>query len=126
MAATPFPVNRLPEKPIPGRWALESNGRIEATSNCGRVSAPARGVCPKAAHISRVKATLLALTGKDQILGTLLYVSSEQINGQEADTRNDIFSFGLVLYEMLTGKRAFEGKSAASVIAAIRFAAVFG
>ncbi len=61
----------------------------------------------------------MTLTGKGEILGTLLYMSPEQINGQEADGRSDIFSFGLVLYEMLTGKRAFEGKSQASVIAAI-------
>jgi serine/threonine protein kinase len=51
----------------------------------------------------------MALTGKGEILGTLLYMSPEQVNGQEADARSDIFSFGLVLYEMLTGKRAFEG-----------------
>jgi Tol biopolymer transport system component/predicted Ser/Thr protein kinase len=61
----------------------------------------------------------MALTGKGQILGTLLYMSPEQINGQEADARSDIFSFGLVLYEMLTGKRAFEGSTPASVMGAI-------
>src|SRR5262249_33156422 len=58
-------------------------------------------------------------TGKGQILGTLQYMSPEQLHGQEADPRSDLFSFGCVLYEMLTGKRAFEGHSAASVIAAI-------
>jgi dipeptidyl aminopeptidase/acylaminoacyl peptidase len=46
-------------------------------------------------------------------------MSPEQLQGQEADSRSDIFSFGCVLYEMLTGKRAFDGTSAASVIAAI-------
>jgi Tol biopolymer transport system component/predicted Ser/Thr protein kinase len=61
----------------------------------------------------------MALTGKGEILGTLFYMSPEQLNQQEADARSDIFSFGLVLYEMLTGKRAFDGKSQASVIAAI-------
>jgi eukaryotic-like serine/threonine-protein kinase len=61
----------------------------------------------------------MALTGKGQILGTLLYMSPEQVNGEEADPRSDIFSFGLVLYEMLTGKRVFDGKSQASVVAAI-------
>ena len=61
----------------------------------------------------------MALTGRGEILGTLLYMSPEQVNGEEADARSDIFSFGLVLYEMLTGKRAFDGNSQASVIAAI-------
>src|SRR5215510_8657442 len=59
------------------------------------------------------------LTGQGQILGTLHYMSPEQLQGQKADSRSDIFSFGLVLYEMLTGKRAFDGSSPASVIAAI-------
>jgi Tol biopolymer transport system component len=59
------------------------------------------------------------LTGKGQILGTLHYMSPEQLQGEKADSRSDIFSFGLVLYEMLTGKRAFDGSSPASVVAAI-------
>src|SRR5208337_2215014 len=61
----------------------------------------------------------MALTGKGEILGTFQYMSPEQVTGQDAGPRSDIFSFGLVLYEMLTGKRAFEGSSPASVIAAI-------
>ena len=60
-----------------------------------------------------------ALTSQGQILGTLQYMSPEQLQGKEADARSDIFAFGCVLYEMLSGKRAFEGSSAASVIAAI-------
>jgi predicted Ser/Thr protein kinase len=64
-----------------------------------------------------------ALTGKNEIVGTLFYMSPEQLQwqatGREIDGRSDIFSFGLVLYEMLTGKRAFDGASSASVIAAI-------
>lgn len=61
----------------------------------------------------------MTLTGRGQILGTLRYMSPEQLQGQEADGRSDIFSFGLVLYEMLTGKHAFEGSSPASLIAAM-------
>jgi serine/threonine protein kinase len=65
----------------------------------------------------------MAFTGKNEIVGTLYYMSPEQLeaqaNGHEVEARSDIFSFGLVLYEMLTGKRAFEGASPASVIAAI-------
>ena len=41
--------------------------------------------------------------------GTLQYMSPEQLNGKEADARSDIFAFGCVLYEMLSGKRAFSG-----------------
>jgi serine/threonine-protein kinase len=65
----------------------------------------------------------MALTGKNEIVGTLYYMSPEQLQsqatGQEIDARSDIFSFGLVLYEMLTGRRAFQGSSPATVIAAI-------
>lgn len=65
----------------------------------------------------------MALTGKNEIVGTLFYMSPEQLQwqatGREIDGRSDIFSFGLVLYEMLTGKRAFDGVSSVSVIAAI-------
>ena len=60
-----------------------------------------------------------ALTGDNQIVGTLQYMSPEQLQGKPVDGRSDLFSFGCVLYEMLSGKRAFEGESAASVIASI-------
>jgi serine/threonine protein kinase/Tfp pilus assembly protein PilF len=53
------------------------------------------------------------------ILGTVAYMSPEQAQGQLADTRSDIFSFGLVLYEMLSGRRAFSGDSASETIAAL-------
>jgi len=59
------------------------------------------------------------LTGAGTILGTMQYMSPEQLEGKEADTRSDIFAFGAILYEMSTGKRAFEGTSNATLIAAI-------
>ncbi len=61
----------------------------------------------------------MALTGKGEILGTLHYMSPEQVQGKDADTRSDIFSFGLVLYEMLSGRRAFRAENPASLVAAI-------
>ena len=61
----------------------------------------------------------MALTGKNEIVGTLQYMSPEQLKGQEADSRSDLFSFGCVLYEMLSGRRAFGGASAAATIGAI-------
>lgn len=59
------------------------------------------------------------LTARGTILGTLQYMSPEQVEGRDADHRSDLFSFGSILYEMTTGTRAFEGSSAASVMAAI-------
>ena len=53
------------------------------------------------------------------VLGTLGYMSPEQVRGQPADSRSDIFSFGTILYEMLSGKRAFQGDSAADTMSAI-------
>ena len=60
-----------------------------------------------------------ALTEEGQIVGTLQYMAPEQLQGRPADARSDLFAFGCVLYEMLTGKYAFDGASKASVIAAI-------
>jgi serine/threonine-protein kinase len=63
--------------------------------------------------------TTPALTKQGTILGTLQYMAPEQLEGAEADTRSDIFAFGAVLYEMVTGVKAFPGKTQASVIGAI-------
>jgi Tol biopolymer transport system component len=60
-----------------------------------------------------------SLTRHGTILGTVQYMTPEQLEGRDPDARADIFAFGAVLYEMLAGKKAFEGKSHASVIAAI-------
>ena len=59
------------------------------------------------------------LTAEGTIVGTFQYMAPEQVEAKEADERSDIFSFGAVLYEIATGKKAFEGKSQASLIAAI-------
>jgi len=60
-----------------------------------------------------------AITAQGTILGTLQYMAPEQVEGKEADARTDIFAFGVVVYEMATGKKAFEGKSQASLMAKI-------
>jgi len=59
------------------------------------------------------------LTAQGTILGTFQYMAPEQLEGEEADARTDLFAFGAVLYEMLTGRRAFTGKTQASLIGAI-------
>jgi eukaryotic-like serine/threonine-protein kinase len=58
-------------------------------------------------------------TAAGTILGTLPYMAPEQVEGRESDSRTDVFAFGAVLHEMVTGRRAFDGKSQASLVAAI-------
>jgi eukaryotic-like serine/threonine-protein kinase len=59
------------------------------------------------------------LTGHGVILGTLQYMAPEQLEGREASAQSDLFSFGAVLYEMVVGRRAFDGDSQAAVISSI-------
>src|ERR1017187_10451731 len=63
--------------------------------------------------------TATAGTEPGMVLGTLGYMSPEQVRGRSADARSDIFSFGAILYEMLAGQRAFKGDSAADTMSAI-------
>ena len=67
--------------------------------------------------VHRVQATTMTTEGS--ILGTVNYMSPEQAQGKRVDARSDIFSFGLVLYEMVTGQRAFDGDSQLSILATI-------
>src|SRR5262245_35456741 len=59
------------------------------------------------------------VTAEHTIVGTVAYMAPEQLQGSVADARSDLFAFGLVFYEMLTGRRAFAGDTTASVIASI-------
>jgi eukaryotic-like serine/threonine-protein kinase len=59
------------------------------------------------------------ITAQGTLVGTYPYMSPEQVEGREVDARSDIFALGALLYEMATGRRAFEGKTTASLIAAI-------
>ncbi len=70
-------------------------------------------------NLSALPTEQASLTAAGTILGTLQYMAPEQLEGKEADGRTDIFAFGAVVYEMATGKKAFEGQSQASLIAAI-------
>src|ERR1700686_1728461 len=71
------------------------------------------------AGLSMLPTTPPGLTAQGTILGTFQYMAPEQLEGQDADARTDIFAFGAVVYEMITGKKAFEGKSQASLISSI-------
>jgi eukaryotic-like serine/threonine-protein kinase len=66
--------------------------------------------------------TAPGLTAEGTILGTLQYMAPEQLEGRPADARTDIFACGAIVYEMLTGRKTFEGKSQASLIGAIMHA----
>ena len=74
---------------------------------------------PANAQMSQLPTMNEPLTAQGTIVGTLQYMAPEQLEGKDADARTDIFAFGVVVYEMATGKKAFEGKSQASLIAKI-------
>src|SRR5207247_8521645 len=59
------------------------------------------------------------VAGQGLMVGTLQYMAPEQLEGREADPRTDIFAFGLVLYEMIAGRRAFDAQSQAAIISNI-------
>ena len=76
-------------------------------------------VDPAASPLSQLPTAPHAITAQGAILGTLQCMAPEQLEGTEVDARTDIFAFGVLVYEMATGKKAFEGKSQASLIAKI-------
>ena len=84
----------------------------------------ARAVVPGAAPGDLTSAMTMSrsLTAQGVLVGTFLYMSPEQLEGKEADARSDLWALGCVMYEMATGKRAFDGQSQASLIGAIMHA----
>lgn len=88
-------------------------GLARATGLVGSSSGTSMGALTQSPTVAQ------PLTAEGTIVGTFQYMSPEQLEGQEADARSDMWAMGCVLYEMATGKRAFEGKSQASLISAI-------
>src|SRR5678816_4370815 len=71
------------------------------------------------AQLTQTPTIASPLTQQGALIGTFLYMSPEQLEGKEADARSDLWAFGCVLYEMATGRRAFNGKSQASLVTSI-------
>ena len=109
----------------PGNVMLTKSGAklmdfgLAKPSSLGKTSESGSAPLLSAAMTVTAASPVTPLTSAGTIIGTIQYMSPEQIAGQEADARSDIFCFGCILYEMLTGKRAFEGKSQISVASAI-------
>ena len=90
-------------------------GLARATTATGPVS----GSGATMAALTQHPTVASPLTAEGAIVGTFQYMSPEQLEGREADSRSDLWALGCVLYEMATGRRAFEGRSQASLITAI-------
>ncbi len=110
----------------PGNVMLTKGGAKLMDFGLAKPLGPATGPLSGSAHISSM-ATMAAtmadlaspVTVAGTLIGTVQYMSPEQIQGKEADARSDIFAFGAMLYEMLSGKHAFQGKSQLSLASAI-------
>jgi eukaryotic-like serine/threonine-protein kinase len=79
----------------------------------------AQSATPAFSAVAKLASMTSPVTVAGTVVGTVQYMSPEQIQGKDADGRSDIFAFGAMTYEMLTGKRAFEGKSQLSVASAV-------
>jgi len=102
----------------PGNVMLTKSGVKLLDFGLAKLAAPSRDVS-QATSLPTALQESNPLTSRGTILGTFQYMSPEQLEGKEADARSDIFAFGCVLYEMLTGHKAFSGKSQASLIGSI-------
>jgi len=106
----------------PGNVMLTKSGAKLMDFGLAKLQAFAAGPqsgTPAFSAVATLPSMASPITVAGTVVGTVQYMSPEQIQGKEADARSDIFAFGAMLYEMLTGKRAFEGKSQLSVASAV-------
>jgi len=103
----------------PGNVMLTKAGVKLLDFGLAKLAAPDRSAASQATSLPTAMPESQPLTSRGTILGTFQYMAPEQLEGREADARSDIFAFGCVLYEMLSGQKAFTGKSQASLIGSI-------
>ncbi len=103
----------------PGNVMLTKSGVKLLDFGLAKFQAPGRDVSSGVSRLATEMQASQPLTERGTVLGTFQYMAPEQLEGKDADSRSDIFSFGAVLYEMATGKKAFSGSSQASLIGAI-------
>ncbi|HET9325779.1 MAG TPA: protein kinase [Candidatus Eisenbacteria bacterium] len=103
----------------PGNVMLTKTGAKLLDFGLARVTSGPGAAPLGTVALSRSPTMSTPLTAAGMIVGTFQYMAPEQLEGQEADTRSDIWAFGATLYEMITGRRAFEGATQASLIASI-------
>ena len=104
----------------PANIMVDSQGRVRVLDfGLAKLISPASGVAVGADEATRTLTAHQSITEEGMIVGSVPYMSPEQAEGKPVDARSDIFSFGAVLYEMITGQRAFRGESRISTLAAI-------
>src|SRR5262249_41271209 len=102
----------------PANIKLTPDGKVKLL-DFGLAKAMSGASAPLGHDLSNSPTLLSAATNAGLILGTASYMSPEQAKGRSVDQRTDIFAFGCVLYEMLTGHQVFEGNDVTEILAAV-------